>query len=147
MTTDSSHIPAAYPPKNEPRKTNEKCDVWIRLNRGIAKKLRSSPGIELQATDNTSLFLHNITSTLPDSTGFEHSSLLGCYLRVQLINCYQHLRLQSSSALVSENISNLTYTEIWLHSHFNGLYDYSQLIELWLNKSPNQVTKQDVVLT
>jgi len=41
--------------------------------------------------------------------------------------------------------SNLTDTECWLHSHFNGLHYYSQLIELWLNKSPNQVTKQDAL--
>jgi hypothetical protein len=40
---------------------------------------------------------------------------------------------------------NLTDTDCWLLSHVNGLYYYSQLIELWLNKSPNQVTKQDAV--
>jgi hypothetical protein len=119
--------------------------VWIRLNRGKARKHRSFSGIELRATDSTSLFLHNVTSSLPDSTGFEDSSLLGYYIRVQLVNCYQQLRLESSSALVLE-CQPYRHRDL-IALNFNGLYDNSQLIELWLNKSPNQVTKHDVVLT
>jgi hypothetical protein len=111
---------------------------------GTASKFLLFPGNEPRATDHPPLFLHKITSLLPDSTGFEAWSLLGCYLRVQLVKLLPIFQTWIFIDFTART-SNVADTECWLHSHFNGLYYYSQLIELWLNKSPNQVTKQDAV--
>jgi len=75
---------------------------------GTARKFRSLPGIEPRATDHPPLFLYKITSPLPESTGFDVSSLLGCYLRVQLANCYKEFRIESSSTLQPETQTSRT---------------------------------------
>lgn len=68
---------------------------------GQASKFRSFPGIEPRAIDHPRLFVHKITSPLPDSTSNEGSNLLGRYLLIHLVNFYQQFRLESSSTLQS----------------------------------------------
>lgn len=72
------------------------------MKRGTSNKFRYFPGIEPRTPDHPPLFLHKVTSLLPDSTGFEGSSLLGCYHRVQLVNYYRQFRLESASILQPE---------------------------------------------